>query len=384
MWISASGGRWLRVWAAAMVLTALLPGAARATCMEDEVQSCSKGSCKGWNRCIDGVWTGCVYTGESTDGCSVCGRRGYRYCSDTGNVEPTSCSAFGAERCNACDDNGNGSVDEGLNGTACAMANGCTGVTLCTATGPTCVWTQTSHRECSACGSGGSEVCRQDGSIGPCQPSVASVSELPCNDCDDNKDGVGDGTPSNPEVCNGLDDNCDGRLDEGATGIEGDACRVDVQAICACQPTTCAAQGKNCGSIPNGCGGTLNCGTCAAGQTCSSTNVCVCQPTTCAAQGKNCGTISNGCGGTLNCGTCSGYNTCGGGGTSNICGCTPIPNWEACDGRECGSVANGCGGLINCGSCPGGTTCKAGTCSGTISKTRLEKDGDTSTQQLLP
>ncbi|RKH64291.1 hypothetical protein D7W81_18825 [Corallococcus aberystwythensis] len=30
----------------------------------------------------------------------------------------------------------------------------------------------------------------------------------------------------------------------------------------ACVPTTCAAQGRNCG--------TLNCGTCGSGQTCSS------------------------------------------------------------------------------------------------------------------
>ncbi|MFA5124896.1 MAG: right-handed parallel beta-helix repeat-containing protein [Patescibacteria group bacterium] len=43
---------------------------------------------------------------------------------------------------------------------------------------------------------------------------------------------------------------------------------------CVCTPTTCAVQGKNCGSISNGCGGTLNCGTCNAAQNCTS-NVCV-------------------------------------------------------------------------------------------------------------
>ena len=35
-----------------------------------------------------------------------------------------------------------------------------------------------------------------------------------------------------------------------------------------CVPTTCAAQGKNCGSIPDGCGGTLSCGSCSGSQTC--------------------------------------------------------------------------------------------------------------------
>jgi len=84
----------------------------------------------------------------------------------------------------------------------------------------------------------------------------------------------------------------------------------------ACTPTTCAAQGKNCGSVGNGCGGTLNCGTCAAGQTCNASNVCQsCTPTTCAAQGKNCGSISDGCGGTLSCGTCGSGQTC----SANVC-----------------------------------------------------------------
>lgn len=45
-----------------------------------------------------------------------------------------------------------------------------------------------------------------------------------------------------------------------------------------------------------------------------------CAPTTCAAQGKNCGSIPDGCGGTLGCGSCAAGTTCGGGGTSNVCG----------------------------------------------------------------
>lgn len=37
-----------------------------------------------------------------------------------------------------------------------------------------------------------------------------------------------------------------------------------------CVPDTCAGLGYTCGSWPNGCGGTLNCGTCGSGYTCSS------------------------------------------------------------------------------------------------------------------
>ena len=40
-----------------------------------------------------------------------------------------------------------------------------------------------------------------------------------------------------------------------------------------CTPATCASLGFNCGSASDGCGGTLNCGTCGSGQTCVS-NVC--------------------------------------------------------------------------------------------------------------
>jgi hypothetical protein len=40
-----------------------------------------------------------------------------------------------------------------------------------------------------------------------------------------------------------------------------------------CKPTTCAVWSMNCGSIPDGCGGTLDCGTCSNGHPCES-NVC--------------------------------------------------------------------------------------------------------------
>ena len=124
--------------------------------------------------------------------------------------------------------------------------------------------------------------------------------------------------------------------------------------MCGCTPTTCAAQDKNCGTIPDGCGGSLNCGSCTSPDICGGTtpNVCgpaPCTPTTCAAQGKNCGSMSDGCTGTLNCGTCSTPNSCGGGGTPNVCGCTPTTC--AAQGKNCGTIADGCGGSLSCGTC---------------------------------
>lgn len=66
--------------------------------------------------------------------------------------------------------------------------------------------------------------------------------------------------------------------------------------------TSCSAAGANCGTISDGCGGTLDCGSCSG--VCDN-GVC-CTPETCISLGKSCGSYSDGCGGTLNCGnTCS-------------------------------------------------------------------------------
>lgn len=67
----------------------------------------------------------------------------------------------------------------------------------------------------------------------------------------------------------------------------------------------------------------------------------VCQPTcsaqtSCAMQNKTCGSIADGCGGTLDCGTCSGWLTCGGGGTANVCGAScraGCPTGYSCSDR---------------------------------------------------
>lgn len=79
--------------------------------------------------------------------------------------------------------------------------------------------------------------------------------------------------------------------------------------------------------IPDGCGGTLDCGTCTGGKQCGAgglPNQCACVPTTCSAQGFNCGTIPDGCGTTLDCGSCTAPKLCGGSGKPNVCGCNPV------------------------------------------------------------
>ncbi len=126
-----------------------------------------------------------------------------------------------------------------------------------------------------------------------------------------------------------------------------------------CPGTAFTQTSTNCSPVQtrNGIVGTMSC---SAGQVCQN-NTCVntCTPITqgVACSGKNCGSVSDGCGGTINCGSCVSPNTCGGGGAANVCGCTPTETANNCsNSRVCGSIDNGCGTQVNCGSCPQGWT----------------------------
>ena len=74
--------------------------------------------------------------------------------------------------------------------------------------------------------------------------------------------------------------------------------------------------------VGDGCGGTVTCGTCPAGQLCGVFEAYKCggcTPTTCEAAGAQCGQIGDGCGGQLDCGECQGSYICGLG-QANKCG----------------------------------------------------------------
>jgi hypothetical protein len=119
-------------------------------------------------------------------------------------------------------------------------------------------------------------------------------------------------------------------------------------AYAGCGLVTCASQNAMCGPIGDGCGNTINCGTCTAPQTCggggalfmcgdSNMTPVMCTPKTCSQVGATCGRVSDGCGGlTPECGSCGSNQTCGGGTTPNVCAPNP-----ACIGPLCAQV-NAC------------------------------------------
>jgi hypothetical protein len=83
-----------------------------------------------------------------------------------------------------------------------------------------------------------------------------------------------------------------------------------------------------------------------------------CQPiTTCYNALATCGIASDGCGGTLNCGTCPSGEVC----TNNNCysaTCKP----SICGPNNCGCSGDGCGGIMCCGGCPIGSYCNSVVC----------------------
>jgi hypothetical protein len=227
---------------------------------------------------------------------------------------------------------------------------------------------------------------------GPCQV-------LDCQTCD-----IGDGCPK-PVIhctCDPVGDGaacndgskCDlaGTCHSGACVSGGkvtctppDACHVatcnattpcgtEGQDVCSagtcvqpCGLMTCASQHVFCGQTGDGCGHIINCGTCAAPETCggggvpSTCGAPSCTKQTCAQIGASCGEQADGCGGLMSCGTCTAPQTCGGAGVRNQCGSGPVCPLKTCasyPAGTCGQQSDGCGGITpDCNPCPAPETC---------------------------
>ena len=251
-----------------------------------------------------------------------------------------------AESCNGIDDDCDGQVDDGV-------ARNCypTATPGCTETAPgsgifNCLG------ECQA----GVEACTTDGSgnwSGICQ---------------------GDATPV-PEVCDGLDNDCDGTVDDGVVRAcypfgsgctaRADGTGYDCEGICAAGAQTCVESGagtwgvcvdpvgpgvEDCNGQDDDCDGDTD--EDAAGQP-----------------------LSQACTRTNSDGTCAGMQTCSGGGWGACSATVPGPEAWAdpnVNPAVCDTVDQDCNGIVNdgvpprdCsitnafGTCPGTATCTA-------------------------
>jgi len=320
-------------------------------------------------------------------GVGACQKFGTTVCASDGMS--TTCSvtagAPGTELCNGIDDNCNGSIDETFPtlGTGCSAGTG-------------------------ACQRFGTTVCASGGMTTTCSVSAGSPTTELCNAIDDNCNGstdetfttlgtgcnVGVGacqrfgtticassgttttcsaTPGSPttELCNAIDDNCNGSTDETFTTL-GNSCSVGVGACQRFGTTVCASSGTTttcsatagtpgtelCNGIDDNCNGSIDETFTTLGSACSAgfgacqrfgTTVCASggMTTTCSAtagtnsSSETCNYLDDDCDGTVD----NGFRNAGTGLYDQTANC------GSC-GNDCAQVYNG---AFSTGACSTGS-----------------------------
>ena len=131
--------------------------------------------------------------------------------------------------------------------------------------------------------------------------------------------------------------------------VDGDRYFIDDPIMVSNSPCVADCSGKECGE--DGCGGI--CGECSSNYTCSDEGECVSNCSLDICLNYDCGSWDNGCGGTLDCGSCL-EGSCSSNGKCVVKeSCVPD-----CSGKDCGS--DRCGG--SCGSCYRGESCENSKC----------------------
>lgn len=307
------------------------------------------------SECFPADATGCTRDADGVYTCSGLCRTGHLSCvSGQGGCEEAVVAVD--EVCTPAngdpvDENCNDQVDEG-----CACSSGTSRACYAGPAGTL------GHGQCAA----GQQACGSDNTWGPCEGQTLPAAETCANSgADDNCDGIEDNVPGLGEPC--IDDSKKGICREGVTACVGDS----VVPVCK----TKEPQQELCDDIDQNCDGNPtdgfdlnsneNCGEC--GRKCDNGTTCCngdCVPVEeFRHDANNCGGCGNRCGRDMYCcwNDClpapSGGITLLGGATKppkSICGCESDCRDRACCGDQCVDILND---VKNCGAC--GNDCTA-------------------------